>query len=57
MSLSIAHYQIAAFINVGIPECLYGITAFMILFYSWKLPSLLVLFVLWQNKDQNKMNF
>ena len=38
MPLSFADYQIAAFINVGIPECLYGITAFMILFYSWKLP-------------------
>ena len=36
--LSIAHYQIAAFMNIGIPECLESITVFMILFYSWKLP-------------------
>ena len=42
MPLSIADYQLAAFINVGIPECFLGITAFMILFYC-----LLVLFVQW----------
>lgn len=40
MPLWIADYHTAAFINVGIPECLCcgGITASMILFYSWKLP-------------------